>query len=343
MGQDQAPRLFGLLRRGEGDALLLALPPLLVSTLAQVLFEISAFDTVTLGQAVAEAVRGVTMPDLEAQLSEYETRILWALAVFLNLAAALALTVVAVIILRRSVSLRGLRLFVPIGLLLVAGGIASLVVASHLETPISGLFSFTYDSLVASGLFSAFFLDTAKFLVTFLNVLTVVAPMSALMAACSTLAPPRDGGPGDVAFLGGQVRMLKALVVLGSVYMVAGVLHLGVWLSWPAILVGADGLAGQVQSFATSMTLYWGGSFTVLIAAFYVPALIVLRQRAQAVIARDTSKTGGLTPEKLLADNGLSLSIGKQLPQIAAVLAPLFAGPIGSAVAELSGAVTLPG
>ena len=340
---DARPKRLGILRQGEDDALLLAVPPLLVAFLSQVLFEVTGYDIVPLGHELAEGLRGVTMPDLPAQLSEHETRVLWTLAVFLNLASAVALTAVAVLILQRSVSLRGLRLFVPVGLLLVVGGLASLLYYAYAETPISGLYSFTYDSLEASGLFGAGFLFAVKFLVVLLNMLTIVAPMTAMMAACSTLAPPRDGGPGDVAFLGGQVRFLKALVVLGSVYMVAGVLHLGVWLSWPAILVQGPDLAGQVQSFAKAMSIYWGGTSTVLIASFYVPALIVLRRRAEAALERSEALRGTLTPEQFLESHGLSLSMTKQLPQIAAVLAPLFAGPIGSAVAELSGAVTLPG
>lgn len=342
MSEERSKR-FGILRRGEGDALLLAVPPLMVAVVSQGLFQFTGYDIVELGRDVAETLRGVSMPNLEARLSEHETRILWTLAVFLNLVAAVALTTIAILILHRSVSLRGLRLFVPTGLVLVLGGLGSLMVHAYTDTPISGLYSFTYNSLEASGIFGGEFLVTVRFLVILLNVLTIVAPMTALMAACSTLAPPRDGGPGDVAFLGGQVRFLKALAVLGSVYMVAGVLHLGVWMSWPAILVSGEGMAVQVQSFAKSMSIYWGGSFTVLIASFYVPALIVLRRRAEAALARSPDLKGEMTPERFLEAHGLSLTLSKQLPQIAAVLAPLLAGPIGSAIAELSGAVTLPG
>lgn len=324
------------MRGGEDVALLLAVPPLIVSTLAQVVFEFSGFDLLRLGEAVAARVDMAGSLSLPVELAESETRILWGLAVLLNLLTAIALTAIAVVILRRSISVRGLRLFVPTGLILIVAGVGSFAYAAEARTPISGLFFFTFGSLQAVGLFTSGFLTTVQALVTLLNVLSIVAPVTALMAACSTLAPPRDGGPGSVAFLGSQVRSLKALTVIGSAYMVAGVLHLGVWVSWPATFVPDPDLAKEIESYARAMSIYWGGSFTVLIAAFYVPALVVLRERAEAVIERAPGSTGGLTAEKLLEDHGLSLSLGRQLPQIAAVLAPLFAGPIGSAVADIS-------
>ena len=336
MSRARAAWTLSFLREGEGVALLLAGPPLLVSVLAQGLFELTGFDIVGLGEAVAAQLGAPGSRALPAALAESETRVLWSLTLLLNLGSAITLTAVAVMILCRSVSERGLRLFVPTTVVLIVLGLASFVYAAQAQTPISGLFTFTYGSLEATGLFGGFFLGAVKFFVVLLNVLSIVAPVSALMAACSTLAPPRDGGPGDVAFLGGQARFLKTLVVLGSVYMVAGVLHLGVWLSWPATFVGDAELAGQIRSYARSMSIYWGGAFTVLIAAFYVPALVVLRRRAEAAIARLPDSTGGLTPEKFLADHGLSLAVSQQLPQIVAVLAPLLAGPLGSAVADFS-------
>ena len=242
-------------------------------------------------------------------------------------------------ILCRSVSERGLRFFVPITVVLIIGGIGSFVYASANQSPLSGLFSFTYDSLSEVPGFTEDFLRVAKLAVVLLNGISIVAPVTALMAACSTLAPPRDGVAAGIKFLSGQVKSLKALVVVGSIYMVTGVLHLGVWLRWPAMMVEDEALAVQILDNALAMSVYWGGAFTVLIAAFYAPAMVALNKRAEAAIAQMPRSTGGLTPKKFLEDHGLSLQVSKQLPQIAAVLAPLLAGPIGSALVDLSKAL----
>jgi hypothetical protein len=282
------------------------------------------------------------MPDLAGRLALADDRVLWTLAVFLHLAAGLGLTTVAWIILCRSVSLRGLRYFVPIAVVLILGGVAGFALAAAARTPISGLFSFTHGSLAALPGLPGGFLAAARAEVVLLNVLSVVAPVSGLMAACSTLAPPRNGVAPDLNFLASQVKSLKALVVIGSIYMVTGVLHLGVWLRWPATLVDSAALATQIHDHAMAMSLYWGGAFSVLIAAFYVPAMVALNKRAGLVIAATMEdSTGGLTPKKFLEDHGLSLNVSKQLPQIIAVLAPLLAGPIGAAVVDLAKA--LPG
>lgn len=335
--QDEGVLRRRFFRLGEGEALLLALPPLLVAVLAQVLFELNAFDLVALGQELAGRLQALTAVDLERKLALADDRAHWSLAVFLHLTSGLALTAVAVIILCRSVSLRGFRLFVPATLVLILAGSLSLGVAALAQTPLSGLFSFTYGSLGALPGLPEGFLIAVKIQVGLLNLLSVVAPITALMAACSTLAPPRAGVASDLAFLGGQVKSLKALVVLGSVYMVTGVVHLGVWLRWPAMLVGSEDMTALISDHAMAMSVYWGGAFTVLIAAFYAPAMVALNKRAEAVIAAMAKdSTGGLTPKKFLEEHGLSLQISKQLPQIAAVLAPLLAGPIGAAVVDLS-------
>lgn len=331
-----------LIGPGERQALLLVVPPLLVVVVSQTLFELVGYDLVALGAAVESAVRAAPPSVLEARLADMETRLIWALSSFVSLVAAVALTTVAVVILARSVSMRGLRLFVPISLALILLGMLSYYYAIQAETPIAGLFRFPYGNLEAARLDPDFLAVVRTVLIT-LNLFSMIAPLSAMMAACSTLAPPRDGGPGDVIFLGGQVRFLKSLAVLGSIYMVTGVLNMGIWLAWPAALIAADPVAAQVESLAGSISIYWGGCFTVLIASFYAPAMIVLRERAEAVLAASPTATGGLTPEKFLEDHGLSLSLGKQLPQIGAVLAPLLAGPLGSAIAGLAQAVPAPG
>ncbi|MGF1608866.1 MAG: hypothetical protein ACFCUQ_05690 [Kiloniellales bacterium] len=333
---------FQYLREGEGVALLLAVPPLTVAVLAQLLFEISAYDLVALGEEVASHLKTMEAPDLAGRLALADGRVLWTLAVFLHLTAGLGLTGLAVTILCRSISLRGLRYFVPIGVVLIVGGVAGFALAAALKSPISGLFSFTYDSLMAMPGVPASFLVAARIEVVLLNVLSIVAPVSGLMAACSTLAPPRNGVRADLSFLASQVKSLKALVVIGSIYMVTGVLHLGVWLRWPGTLVDGDALASQIHDHAMAMSLYWGGAFSVLIAAFYAPAMVALNRRAGAIIAATMKdSTGGLTPRQFLEDHGLSLNVSKQLPQIVAVLAPLLAGPIGAAVVDL--ARVLPG
>lgn len=340
--QGAQKRRFHYLREGEGIALLLAVPPLAVAVLAQLLFELSAYDLVALGEEVAGHLKTMAPPDLVGRLALADDRVLWTLAVFLHLSAGLGLTGIAVIVLGRSISLRGLRYFVPIGAVLILGGVAGFIVAATTKSPISGLFSFTYGSLSAMPGLPAGFLAAARVEVMLLNLLSVVAPVSGLMAACSTAAPPRNGVAPDLNFLGGQVKSLKALVVIGSLYMVTGVLHLGVWLRWPATLVDSEALAIQIHDHAMAMSLYWGGAFSVLIAAFYAPAMVVLNRRAGVVIAATMKdSTGGLTPRQFLEDHGLSLNVSKQLPQIIAVLAPLLAGPIGTAVIDLAG--VLPG
>lgn len=333
----------GYSREGEREALLLAQPPLLVAMLSQLLFDLNAGDILRISESVVAAVAAVDGTDLITRLRASEARSMWNLALMLNLSAAVVLTTVACVTLWRSVSMRGLRLFVPTGVCLVVLGLGWLAYASQAGRPIGGIFAITYESLMASPLYDPNFASGVYLQVNVLNIFSIVAPVAALMAACSTLAPPKDGGSGDLAFLGGQARSLRTLMILGSCYMVAGVLHMAVWLGWPASLVMEPGLSKVLLDQAMAITLFWGGGSTVLIAAFYAPALIVLSKRAELVLARNPEGAGGKSPKTFLEEHGLSLSFGKQLPEFMVVIAPLLAGPVGSGLADLAGVLPTAG
>ncbi len=84
-----------------------------------------------------------------------------------------------------------------------------------------------------------------------------------------------------------------------------------------------------------SVSLFWGVTLTCVIVVTYLPAASVLRARAICALER---KGGIADTGKWLSDNGLEISPAKQLPQIAAMLAPLIAGPISSLLGTFSGA-----
>ena len=234
-------------------------------------------------------------------------------------------------------------MLVPLGVCLVVLGLGWLAYAAQTGRPIGGIFVSTYASLMASPLYDPSFASSVHLQVNLLNVFSILTPVAALMAACSTVAPPKEGGIGDMAFLGSQVRYLRALMILGSCYMVSGVLHMAIWLGWPASLVMDAKLADVLLRQAMAITLFWGGGATVLIAAFYAPALIVLSKRAKMVLECSGDGMSTKDAATFLEEHGLSLSFSKQLPEFMVVIAPLLAGPMGSGLASLAGVLPTSG
>ena len=325
--------------QGELWGLRIALGPVLVMVVAQLLFEYQGFRLPQLTDALAGRFSDPDALGLEQVLAETRARLFWASTVLLFYFAALALAFTGFQLLRRCLSGRGLRWFLATGGALVVASVAYLGYSSWRGNPVSAIYTFTAGCLEASGRFAPSELLVVKAAVTILNALAVAAPIVGLIGGLSLLAPRRSQGEAMLDHLARQMRRLKLVVNLGSAMMVVGILHMLVWMRWPAVLVDDPGLAQEIQGLATTVAVYWGATYTLLIFTFYVPTYLVLNRRAEPVLAETFEGLGTKESRVWLKEHGFMLSPAGQLPQAAAILAPLLAGPVASFFTNLPGAL----
>ena len=270
-------------------------------------------------------------------LDEAYARYVWLSSVLLELFASCYVSVYCGLIIHRCHTRQRLRIVVLAGLAFCAIGIIFLLYSSVTINALNKVvFAFTYQALVESGRYGPMFLMNVNGVVSIINGLAIIAPAIAILAACSTLAPPADSRVQDLQYLTEQMQHLKEVLNAGSALLVAGILHMGAWLRWPAALVSDKAMQEGVMNLALAITLFWGATFTLVIVATYGPAASRLSTQASRVI-KEGSEAGKIEdPHKWLSDHGLVSSPMKQLPQIAAMLAPLLAGPIGSVLSSLN-------
>ena len=127
-----------------------------------------------------------------------------------------------------------------------------------------------------------------------------------------------------------RVKDARLLALMASIFLVAGVLHMYAWMSWAPELLNKDGLETVVGSVA----FYWGSVFTMMLASYYFPILLVLRKRAEAVMVSEEVPL--IERDQWLERRGLSLRIANQVPQMIGILGPLIAAPAGKFLASLS-------
>ena len=185
-------------------------------------------------------------------------------------------------------------------------------------------------SLQASGRFDAGFLGHVHAVVSLINALAVIAPIVAVLAACSSVAPPGQGQRLDVHYVATRMRHLREVLNAGSALLVTGILHMDAWLRWPASLVSDRDVQEPILGVALAITLFWGATFTLMLIATYAPATTYLGVQARKLLEDDVVFRTTHNPEQWLKDNGLFITLGEQLPQIGVMLAPLLAGPLGS-------------
>lgn len=169
-----------------------------------------------------------------------------------------------------------------------------------------------------------------------------------LAAACSVTLLRRDderlSASGLVAV---QYGHLTLILYAGTVLLILATLRINALLHWsldflrPAPWLGGDagqnalfiykGVEGLVSNLVTSV----GAFGTLLLAALYVPAALVLNARAALLAPERPQVHAG--PEPYLAGKGLSfaLPLPEQLLRLAVILAPFIAGPLGDWVSRL--------
>lgn len=329
----------------------LVLPGVLVLALAVLLFESSANLTIhgftqviddllarsqrpVAGAAAESAItaeRGkqtAVRPSLVV-LAEVKSRYIWLSTVLLNLVMSCYVGVGCGIILYRNRSRERLYVLGGIGAALSLLGIVFLAALTEDDVLYRAVYGFTYQSLARSGYIHGGLLQFTHLAVSAINVLAVVAPIVAVLAACSIIAPPADGRTVTPDFLVRRMRQLNEVLYGGSAILVTGILHMGAWLRWPASLIADRVSQEAVLGVALAITIFWGTTFTLMLIVTYVPAAISVARQAHSLL--ETGQYAPTIPDAdgWLKQHGFHLSIEQHLLQFGALLAPVLAGPVG--------------
>lgn len=173
----------------------------------------------------------------------------------------------------------------------------------------------------------------ALWVVAFGNALALALAAVALLASCATLWPVRKDAADAVAEIAARVRLLRLLLYVGMVALAVAILRLSATFGWALAALPsteADHTAKLINIITNNVTSAEAASYTLLLAAIYVPAVLVLRRRARSLIPKD-KKTTSAAGDKWLEENGLNItaSLKTLLPKLAAILAPLLVGAVG--------------
>jgi hypothetical protein len=330
-GQSQSP----LIRQNYFVALRFVLLPLAIFLLANVIFSLVASDIDQLVSGLKKLIglKQISIdPFVEARL-----RLNWGTTVLLFYSTLIAVSIFCIAIIRQSFLGKRKAVFIAVGAFIALAVLGHVAYSGYFRTEFSYIFFFTFDALTASEYYSDSQLAAIKWLVSGINVMSAIVSTLALVTGCCIFADKNKIKKFDVNILVTQMRQLKKFISIVSVMLVAGVLHMIAWLHLPTALIADKSLAKHVIEFSEAMGLYWGATFSLLIATFYIPAAWSISNRAEAIITEFPEQTQGMEMQEWLQKHSISLSPLQQVPQLLAVLAPLLVGPIGSALTNLSG------
>lgn len=313
-----------------------AAPPLAVLVLANVLFELTGGGYARIGATLLAADAGAG-PESARLAAIAAASLTWGAVTLVYLSIGVATAVAAWRILDARVRGRARRPFLVFAAFATALGFANLALADAFDLPLEAIFRVTLDALRQEPAISDAHAMAAGAIVGLINVLSAVVPALFLAAGAASALPPVAGW--SEASLARRALQVRQLTAVAAAFMVAGVLHMGAWTQWASASLGAEA-AAVLDVAAMAVTLYWGIAFTLMIASFYVPLAVRLSELARRLM--DEAEVPMGERRAWLVDRGLSFEVNRQLPQIAAMAAPLLAGPLSSAIGAGAQAVVVP-
>lgn len=304
------------LAAAELPLLTIALLPVAVLALGHLLFDLVGRP---FARHAMELLRGATAevpPDLAIESGK-----VWAATAFLYLVAGAGALGFLIHLLRSRVRGRAALPFLGLATGLAVVGVAHLVIVDSQRQPLSAIFYLTFESLRRSLLLEPAGLAGVRRLLDAINLMSVVVPAFFCAFLPASLLRPPQGWTGEV--LAARIKDGRQFGVIASTFLVIGVLHMVTWMQWSGVLL----MRRELAPLATSVVFYWSCVFTTMLAALYIPMLVILHARAEVLMER--LEVPVAARRQWLTDHGLSYSLIAQLPQLTAIFAPLLSAPFG--------------
>ena len=309
--------------------------PFLTLTLAKVLFELLAFNFLDLNQVLIQHNSGGDEISAAVKLNEIKARLLGVTSVMVYFFIMTAFGIFIWNTLRSTITKSALLFFIVVASTITAVETVYLLNIESSESPIASIFSFTFDALSGSGLFTSsqlFIVHATLDVINFIGFLVV--PFGLMAGCCIMHQIPLTSHKGAEYFLG-RSEQLKKLITGGSAVMVIGIIHMQLWLNWPLTFSEETKEIAQLKSVTLSICQYWGVSYSLIIAAVYLPSASYLRDQAKLALLQGSDEEVKQEPSKWLIENNMMFSPIASLPQIIAVIAPMLVGSFGSSLSGL--------
>lgn len=316
-------------------ALRFFIPSFLTLILAKILFELLAFNFLDLNQALIQHGSVVDKIPAAVKLNEIKARLLWVTSVMVYFFIMVGFGSFIWNILRNSITKSTLLFFIVIASTISAIETSYLLNVESSKSPLASIFSFTFDALSGSGIFTSNQLIIVHTTLDAINLIGFLVVPFGLMAGCCIMHEIPFIAHKKPEYFLGRSEQLKKLINGGSAVMIIGVIHMQLWLNWPLTFVEETKEIVQLKSVTLSICQYWGVSYSLIIAAVYFPAASYLSDQAKLAILQGSDEELKQDPSKWLIKNNMMFSPIASLPQVIAVIAPMLAGSFGSSLSDL--------
>jgi hypothetical protein len=277
-------------------------------------------------EALQTLLRSHSYGILAADVRAYSSRLLWTLTVGLCVLFSLAGLLLGGHVIASSLNPGNVKrgAWKTLLSLLVSVGVAGLFLASHAGNPAHPWRQFMHARLV--GEYPSVMGWTPR-----LDVLGLVVGLFLALASTSLLICTYKQTDFKEETFRGLVKRSRALLYIGALLLVASVARAIFLFRWSLDYIqvqdepsSAARLTFENLEYVTSSMLLAQGTFyTLLLAAIYLPAALLLREHGTKLIQPAASTVPAGAVERWLRDT----SVAERIPRVLAILSPILAGP----------------
>lgn len=316
----------------ENGYLLIAFIPISIYLIGCYLFEMNDQSSLIIKKVILEAVKRYSSTPV-LLFEEYKSRLLWLTASLTSIVAyGVALSWSVIVFTRCALDSHRLKLIVAGVLLMSLAMVQSLSIGSE-SALYNGIFDTTYQSLKISALIDPLTLNHIYGVIWVINFFAVLTPVCILIGITSSIAPPRKPDTQGLVFFKKRIEYLKQGIMVGSLVLLFGIVHMDVWIHWPVALIDDPGIKNLASTTFSLISQFWGIVFSSLLISLYVSGMIYWRSQTGVYLI---SSQPEIDLKAWFDENGFNFSWQKHALQLSAMLTPFLAGSASTGIDLLS-------
>jgi hypothetical protein len=157
-------------------------------------------------------------------------------------------------------------------------------------------------------------------------------PVFILIAISCAIALPTETEYVDLKCFAERMNYLKQGIMIGSLVLLFGLIHMDACMQWPVELIDAD-IKEKVQSSLVVISQFWGIAYSSILISFYAAAALYWRYRTILYLIQASPQTD---ISAWLDDNGFVFSWHKHVLQVGTMLTPFLASSLWTGLDSLS-------
>lgn len=289
-----------------------------INYLSHNLFDLNMSSSLELKSIILDALTREEVTNL-SKARDYRFRIYWEASVLGSIVAYVTACVWGI---RTYIQCIGTTLRHPIivvCVLTIAAELFRIGTSGETSAGFNTIFCTTYEALGNSPYVTPNFMEQVTVLIKIINILAISSPEFLLMGICSALTEPDTGRRPSLDLLIERDTLIDQSVIIGSMMLVMGLVHMGCWMDWPVGVWADSELKTTVMVLTASVYEYWGICFSILLFVVYGGSKWIWKTIVRDVL---TANHPNIDPAGFISEHDLGFQMRRHLPHAVAIVLP---------------------